>query len=134
MVTYPLIHREALVAVDYVNTLRAQRVDLVIEQGSDLDVPISAFDEAGDERDFTNYTAVLHVREFIDSSDTLFEMSTTIGNITTDDGKVTLHFARADFEGVDWRDGEYDLEVTSQLGKRERLMKGHFRIDPEVTR
>lgn len=121
-------------SVDYINTLRAQKVDLAIEQGSDIDVPITAFDELGVERNFTGYTAVMQIRAYTDSPDVLLEMSTANGKITTTDGKVTLHFVRADFESVTWRDGEYDLEVTSPLNKRDRLMKGHFMIDPEVTR
>lgn len=120
--------------VTYINTKKSVHVDLVVEQGVDIDIPITALDDAGVERDFSTYTAQMQIREYIDADTTLWELSTANGRITTGDGKITLHFANTDFDGVDWRDGEYDLEATSALGKKERIMEGHFQIDPQVTR
>lgn len=121
-------------SVDYINTKLAENVDLEIEQGTDRVIPITAFDGLGVQRNFAGYTAVMQIRAYVDSPDILFEMSTANGKIDTSDGKVNLIFARADFTGIEWRDGDYDLEVTSPADKRDRLMEGHFTIDPEVTR
>jgi hypothetical protein len=125
---------DAVTVVDFVNTKRSTTVDLVVEQGVDLDVPIIVATDEGEVRDFSSYTAAMQVRPYIESSDVLFELTTENDRISVDLLGITLHFANADFVGVDWLDGEYDLEVTSSTGKKERLMEGHFTIDPEVTR
>ena len=105
-----------------------------MEQGTDLDFPITVLDEADVERNFASYTARMQIRAVKDSDTVLWEMTTANGKITTGDGKITLHFLNTDFVGVDWIDGEYDLEVVSALSKVERILEGHFHIDTEVTR
>lgn len=120
--------------VSFVNTKRSVKCDLTVEQGVDVDIPITIYDSTGVERNFSTYTGQMQLRAYQDSDTILLELSSANGKITTGDGKITLHFAHADLVGVDWRDAEYDLKMISALGKEERLMEGHFTIDPEVTR
>lgn len=112
-------------------TTRAVQRDLQIEQGVDLNIPITITN-----LNVTGYSAQLQVRAYVDSSDVLFEMSTDNGKIDTTDGTVKLKFDSADFEGASWSSGVYDLKVTSPAPNSNptRIMKGNFYIDPEVTR
>jgi hypothetical protein len=115
--------------LSFTETKRAVRQDLAVEQGTDLDFPITI-----ESLSVIGYTAELHVRAYVDSPDVLFEMSTTNGKISTTDGTVKLIFAEADFQGATWDSGVYDLEIVSPAGKKSRIMEGNFYIDPEVTR
>lgn len=112
----------------FVDTKVAVRQDLTIEQGTDLDVPITI-----EGLNVTGYTAKLQVRTAIVNGDLLYEMSTENGKISTADGTVKLMFDAPDFEGISWRVGYYDLKITSGTGKPTRIMEGKFYVDPEVT-
>lgn len=108
---------------------RAVIQDLTIEQGVDLDFPITITG-----LNVNGYTAKLQVRPYEDSSDVLFEMSTENDKISTVDGTVKLIFAAADLQGVTWLAGVYDIKVTSSGGKSTRIMEGKFYVDLETTR
>lgn len=120
--------------VSLVGTKRAVLYNMVVEQGTDLEFPITLVDADGAQENVSGWTAALHVRKYTESEVILHEMTTENTKITTSTGKVVLIFAQADFVNVTWRNGVYDLEITSPTGKRERLMQGTFTIDPEVTR
>jgi hypothetical protein len=117
--------------VSFEETVRAVVRDLQIEQGTDLNIPITITN-----LDVTGYSAKLQVREYLESSVVLFEMSTDNGKIDTTAGTVVLKFDSADFEGAAWSSGVYDLKITSPAPNSNptRIMKGNFYIDPEVTR
>lgn len=117
-----------------VDTKRAVLYNMVIEQGTDLDFPITLVDEDGVEQSMVGYAAVMQVRAYTESSDILHELTTENSRITTDTGKVVLKFANDDFTAATWRHGVYDLEIISPSSKRERLMEGTFTISPEVSR
>lgn len=115
--------------LSYTETKRAVKFDLTVEQGVDLDFPITV-----EGLNVTGYAAQLQVRAYKDSPDVLFEMSTANSKISTADGTVKLIFAEADFQGATWDTGVYDLEIKPSGGKKTRIMEGNFYIDPEVTR
>lgn len=112
----------------------AVRVDLVIEQGTDLDMPITLTDSSDTPVSVIGYTAALRVRPFVSSDNILHEMTTENNKITTSSGKVVLVFRKADFAAAVWRSGIYDLKITSPGDVTERIIEGQFIIDPEVTR
>jgi hypothetical protein len=120
--------------VSFINTKRSVKCDLVVEQGVDIDIPITVFDETGTEINYASYTGLMRIRPYPDADEILLELSSANNKITTGDGKITLHFTHNDLSGVTWMNGEYDLKMTSALDKRSRVMEGHFQIDPEVTR
>lgn len=120
--------------VSLVDTKRAVLYNMVIEQGSDLDFPITLVDDDGVEESVAGYTAAMQVRSYTEHPDILHELTTENSRITTDTGKVVLKFSNSDFVNATWRNGVYDLEIISPSGKRERLMEGTFTISLEVTR
>lgn len=118
----------------FVDTKRAVKYDLVLEQGTDLNMPVNLVDEDGVAISMASYDAELQVRPYIGSDTVLFQMSVDLGNIDVSTGTLVLKFAEADFVDATWRNGVYDLEIEASTGERERIMQGMFTIDPEVTR
>lgn len=86
--------------------------------------------------DLTGCTARLQVRATVNSPIKLIELTTENGGITLGgtSGTIELHFAPADTEGANWRDGVYDLEIVMGGGYVRRLLSGVVLLDPEVTR
>jgi hypothetical protein len=109
---------------------RAVLFDITIEQGTDLDLPITIQDINP-----SGYWGMLQVRAYKESPEVLFEMSTDAGTIVCS-STVTLKFAAADFVGATWRDGWYDLKLKTPgaTPKATRVMEGNFYIDLENTR
>lgn len=108
---------------------RAVQVDLTIEQGTDLEMPITIVG-----LNPTGYWAMLQVRAYRESPVVLHEMSTDLGNIVCG-STVTLKFAADDFTDAAWRDGWYDLKIkTTGTPLATRVMEGNFYIDLETTR
>lgn len=118
----------------FVDTKRAVKYDLVIEQGTDLNMPVNLVDENSVAISVSGYSAKLQVRPYHGSDNVLFEMSTDNAKIDVTTGTLILKFAEADFIDAIWRSGVYDLEIEAGTGERERIMQGLFTIDPEVTR
>ena len=118
----------------FVDTKRAVKYDLVLEQGTDLDMPVNLVDEDGVAISMSGYSAKLQVRAYVESDTVLFEMSTDDSSIDVTTGTLILKFTEADFADATWRNGVYDLEIEASTGERERIMQGMFTIDPEVTR
>lgn len=117
--------------------MAAFKVPLKIDQGADYE--LSTVWKAGPLKtpvDLTGCSALAHVRSTIDAPTPLLTLSTANGGIvlggTT--GSVKIIITRAQTEGVAWRSGVYDLEVTMSDGKRRRLMYGSVSVSPEVTR
>lgn len=120
--------------ISLVSEQRALLYNMVVEQGTDLEFPITLVDDEGVEENMSGYTASMRVRPYTESDTVYFEMTTDNDRISTDTGKIVLIFSATDFSAASWRNGVYDLNIVSPGGKRERLMEGTFTIGPEVTR
>jgi hypothetical protein len=84
--------------------------------------------------DFTGFTARMQVRELVESTDYMIELTTENGMIEVDDeGHIDLEISVEDGAGIDV-DGLYDLYVISADDKPERVLQGIFRFDAAVTR
>jgi hypothetical protein len=83
----------------------------------------------------TGYTARMQVRERVESSAVLLELTTENGRITIDGptGTVTLALTATETAAIDWAAGVYDLELVDGATVY-RPLEGRVRIDPEVTR
>jgi RNase P/RNase MRP subunit p29 len=76
----------------------------------------------------------MQVRELVESTDYMIELTTENGMITIDDeGNIDLEISVEDGEEIDV-DGLYDLYVISVDDKPERVLEGLFRFYPAVTR
>jgi hypothetical protein len=109
--------------------------NFTIYQGATFSREITVRDSDNDLFDFTNYTARMHIRAEIDSTETMVELTTENGMIELGgtDGTVTLTISSADTASMS-TDGVYDLEIINNGGRVDRLLKGAVTLDLEVTR
>lgn len=115
------------------------RVDLVISQGSDLELVLRYLTGDPDSAtplvpvDLTGWTARAQVRRSVASADTWLDV---VGEVDAD-GYVTLRVPHDDTEGELWdqRDsGVWDLELSRADGYRVRFAEGDVTVSHEVTR
>lgn len=114
------------------------KLNLAIEQGATFRPPPWTW-KAGSPLaavDLTGCTARMHVRQKIDSVDTLFELTTENGRITLGDaaGTIQLEVAADDTAAITWTSGVYDLEIEFPDGFVKRLLYGSVSVSKEVTR
>jgi hypothetical protein len=112
---------------------------ILVEQGSTWRVVLTVYDEDGDPVDLTGYTARMQVREAVDSLSPVFSLTTPEGSpggitITGPAGQVELLIPDETSTAWTWTFGVYDLELVSPDGDVDRLLKGEFEVDREVTR
>ena len=107
--------------------------DFMIEQGAEFAQVLIVQDSAGTLRDFTGYSAEMHVRRRVNSATKLIMFSTSDGSVTLDDvGVITLTKTGAETTAIT-DDGVYDLFITPADGEPEKLLKGKFVLDRSVT-
>lgn len=86
--------------------------------------------------DLTGCTAVMQIREEVDSAAVLVELNTTDGGITLGgvNGTIDLYISDEDTAAFTWESGVYDLEITFTNGDVLRKIQGSASVSPEVTR
>lgn len=118
----------------------AAQYDIVIEQGAKYLKVFSYKDEDGVAVPLTGFEARMHIREALDSTGILLELTTANGRIILEEGgntgEIKLYIGATDTEVIDWVAGTYDLELveTADLDNVIRLLKGSVEVDLEVTR
>ena len=105
------------------------------DQGATFSREIILKDSGGTVIDITGATAEMDVREKVNSTTTLVELSTSNGRIVVDgpNGKLTLTIAAADTALLTTLCAVYDLKITYISGEVARLLEGTFTLDLEVT-
>lgn len=109
--------------------------NLLCEQGATFSRQITWLDSNGVPVDLTSYTARMQVRETVESSSTLFDLTSGAGDITLGGaaGTITVTISAAATAAVAAGCYVYDLElVTGTLVYR--ILQGEFTVDAEVTR
>ena len=117
--------------------MSAAKVPLNIDQGSDFSIKVTwRTGEPPTPVDLTGCTAEAQIREYLESPDTLIELTTSNGGITLGGtaGTVEINIAHGLTESVEWFSGVYDLEVTFTNGAKKRLLAGPVILSPEITR
>lgn len=106
-----------------------------VEQGATWRRVLTLKDASGAPVDLTGYTARMQVRETLDAPTPLLSLAVGSGiSIDGPAGQITLVIADEASTAWTWRYGLYDLELESSGGEVERLLKGEFEVDREVTR
>jgi hypothetical protein len=111
--------------------------NIVADQGATLSRTITWKDSAKRAINITGYTARMHVREEVESSTIVLELTTTNGRITLggSSGTVTMTVSAATMATVPAGKYVYDLEIVAPVtGVVNRLIQGNFAVRPEVTR
>lgn len=86
--------------------------------------------------ELTGYTARMHIRDSVDATTTLLELTTENGGIAIDTAnkKITLTITAAQAEAITWESAVYDLELVATGGAVTRLLEGAITVSKEVTR
>jgi hypothetical protein len=116
--------------------MAAGKHNFLCEQGATFNPLITWRDESNALVDVTGYTARMQVRPTVAST-------TVTTSLTTENGRITLGGAAGTIELLITDEDtalltpatyKYDLEMVSSGGTVVRLIKGNFKVDPEVTR
>ena len=110
--------------------------DIIADQGSTFSRRITWKDSTGTPINLTGYTAKMQVRETVDSSTVLLELSTTNSRITLGGaaGTIDLTASATVMTALAYGQFVYDLELTSAGGVVTRVVQGSFTVPGEVTR
>lgn len=86
--------------------------------------------------DLTGCTARMQVREEVESTAVLLELTTENGRIVLGStaGTVDLDVDPVTTAGITWGGGAWDLEIIHPGGDVTRLAQGSICVSPEVTR
>lgn len=126
-----------LTAPNLPTAMNPLKFNLVIDQGATFERTLmwKAGTPAGPVI-FTGCTARAQLRENIEDTTTLLELTTENGRLSlgSTDGKLTITIAAVDTAKLPENGGVYDLELVYPDGRVRRLMQGLVVVRPEVTR
>ncbi|WHT21008.1 hypothetical protein N8J89_08055 [Crossiella sp. CA-258035] len=105
------------------------RYDITIPQGTTWTVSIPVLAPNGTPQNLTGWNAAGQVRAFHESPEVLHNIS-----INLEGSNVVLTVLPTTSSAWAWRNGVYDVELTSPDSKVIRLVEGHVTVTPEVTR
>ncbi|MGW8178784.1 MAG: hypothetical protein ACWGQW_08480 [bacterium] len=114
----------------------AGKFNMLCEQGATFDFNVVWKDALHDLVNLTGITARMQVRSTFDSNDIIIELTTENGRISLNEtfGVFNLLIDCDDTAALPDGTFKYDLEVQFSNGDCHRLLKGNFKVDPEVTR
>lgn len=118
----------------------AGKYNFLCEQGATFNPVVTWTDGDGDPVGLAGYQARMHVRPTIDSASVIIEVTSASpaasGGITLGGSTGTINIVLEATATDDLPKGthRYDLELESPSGFVTRLLKGRFKVDPEVTR
>ena len=112
------------------------KVNLIINKGATFRQKFAWKDAKGRAIDLTGYTARMHIRAEMLSTDILVSLTTVNGGIVITPlvGLISLYLTDVQTSALTVLKGVYDIELVSSLGEVERLVGGNVSITPEVTR
>lgn len=109
--------------------------NITCEQGATFERVFTFYNQDGTTPfDLTGYSARMQIRRDIDATTTLLDLTTENGRIALGgaEGTITLTLTPGETAALT-DDGVYDLEISTAEAVY-RVLKGAFRLDPEVTR
>jgi hypothetical protein len=107
----------------------AQKINIVIDQGTTFNTTFSIVDSNDDPIDFSTYTANSQMRKSYSSSNAY-----TFSVAMTSSGAVTLSMTANTTSSITAGRYVYDVEVQDVSGVRSRIVEGIATVTPQVTR
>lgn len=120
--------------------MAAGKHNFVCEQGATFNPVITWRQQVdgvpGDPVDLTGYAARMQVRPSPSSTTVIVELTTDNSRISLGGASGEIELLIEDEDTADLPSGsyKYDLELESAGGITTRLLKGSFKVDPEVTK
>jgi hypothetical protein len=107
----------------------AQKVNIVMDQGTTFSVTYEFTDDNGDPIDFSAYTGTAQMRKSYSTS-TYYAFTVGLNTI----GTISLSMNAANTSAITAGRYVYDLEVTDTNSVISRLVEGIVTVTPQVTR
>jgi hypothetical protein len=108
----------------------AQKVNIIIDQGTTFNTDFSFVDDNDDPIDFSSYTGASQIRKSAASS-TAFSFTVSLGN----NGIISLSMNAATTSSITAGRYLYDLEIQNTSSNTvSRLVEGIVTVTPEITR
>jgi len=120
--------------------MRATTFDFEIEQGAKLVKRFQFNDADGTPVPLTGFSGRMQLREAVEETTVLLEMTTANGKIIFetggDVGRIDWLVGAVETEGFTFVAAVYDFEIfeDADLDNVTRLLEGKVKVDPEVTR
>jgi hypothetical protein len=108
------------------------KANILIDQGTDFSTVLSVTNDDGTATDLTGYTAAGQIRKHYTSSTATADFVITF-SADRSNGLVTASLPRTTTEAIPAGRYVYDIELTSAVDKRSRLVEGIATITPQVT-
>ena len=114
----------------------AARNDITVDKGSTYQETYTIKDEAGDPVDLSSYTGEMDIRISSFSSDTLYQIDTTTGNMILGGAAGTIAITMPESVTSTWTATTYtyDLKLTNGSGVSEFILYGNLLVNQTVTR
>jgi len=112
------------------------KAHLVINQGATFRHRFTWLDVKGRPIDIAGFTARMQIRESIDASAVLLDLSTANGAISLAGaaGTVQLYISETVTANQTWSKSVYDLLMTAQSGEVYRMVEGTVTLSPGPTK
>lgn len=114
----------------------AGRYNIICDQGSTFQRVIEIKDTDGTVFPLNGYTARMQIRREVDSATPIIELTVANGRIVIYNslGTIELKLSASETASMS-RGGYYDLEIVKTLtGEVQKVLRGEFRLEKEVTR
>jgi hypothetical protein len=116
----------------------AKRINLNIEKGAKYEHKFTWVDENSNPINISSYLARMHIREHIEDTAFVLELTTTNGRITLGgaNGEIDLYIGATDTDSLGIQTGVYDLELydSGDADNVVKLIQGQVNIVQNVTR
>jgi hypothetical protein len=109
--------------------------DILVDQGATLNRALFVKDSAKKPIDLTDYTARMHIRDFVDSTNIIEILTTENDQIVLDglDGRVDILLTPSETAALVAKSYVYDLELESPEGDVTKIISGELTVRAEIT-
>lgn len=107
----------------------AQKLNLIVDQGSTFYTSFTVNDDAGDPIDFTGYTGHGQIRKHYTSSN-----SVSLGVESYANGTVALSLSSNATNSLEAGRYVYDVELIAPANTTSRVVEGIVTVTPQVTK
>lgn len=104
--------------------------NLYIDAGADYSIIVTANQSNGDPLNLTNYTVKSQIRKSY-ASQTAYDFTATVYSQLA--GKIRLALTATQTSAIKPGRYLYDVEITSSIGEKRRVLEGIIIVTPEIT-
>lgn len=104
--------------------------NLYIDAGSDYSIIVTANQSNGDPLNLTGYTVKSQIRKSY-ASPTAYDFTATV--FSANAGKIRLALTATQTSAIKPGRYLYDVEITSSIGEKRRVLEGIIIVTPEIT-